>query len=121
MTTISTRPQNIAIDRAAGQLQLTWPDGHQSNYKLPWVRAHCPCATCREERRAKASNTDPLRLHTGPLPSAQIASAELVGNYALRLIWSDGHNAGIYTFAALRASCPCTECNPAGPPPFLAD
>lgn len=119
--TTSTRPQSISIDRTAGRLQIIWPDGHESTYALPWVRAHCPCATCREERRAVAQNDDPLRLHSGPLPSAHISSAELVGNYALRLVWSDGHNSGIYAFSALRASCPCKECNPSGPPPFLAD
>lgn len=30
------------------------------------------------------------------------ASAELVGSYALRIVWADGHNAGIYDFAYLR-------------------
>lgn len=116
-----TRPKAIAIERQAALLRITWPDGHVSAYALHWVRAHCPCATCREERSAAALNTDPLRLLSGPPPSTQIAGAELVGNYALRLRWTDGHDAGIYPFTGLRASCPCVECNPAGPPPFLPD
>ena len=28
---------------------------------------------------------------------------------------------GIYAFAALRACCPCSECNPDGPPAILPD
>jgi DUF971 family protein len=116
-----TRPQTIAVDRAAALLRITWLDGHVSEYSLRWLRSHCPCATCREERRAAALNTDPLRLHSGPVPSTTITGAELVGNYALRLTWSDGHDAGILPFVALRASCPCAQCNPAGPPPLLAD
>ena len=119
--TIQMRPRAIAIERAAGLLRLTWPDDHISEYELRWVRAHCPCATCREERRTTALNTDPLRLHSGPIPSSEITAAELVGNYALRLTWSDGHDTGIYTFAGLRSSCPCKSCNPDGPPPFLPD
>jgi DUF971 family protein len=114
------KPQNITIDRTAGLLRIVWRDGHQSDYPLRWVRANCPCATCREERRAAAFNTDPLRLHSGPPPSLEISGAELVGNYALRPIWSDGHDSGIYPFTLLRVSCPCAECNPDGAPALLS-
>ena len=31
-----------------------------------------------------------------------IKKADYVGNYALRIIWSDGHDAGIYAFRFLR-------------------
>ena len=31
-----------------------------------------------------------------------VVSAEPVGNYALRLQWSDDHGSGIYSFAYLR-------------------
>jgi DUF971 family protein len=119
--TTGIKPRNITIDRNAGLLRITWPDGHASAYPLHWVRSHCPCATCRETRRAAALETDLLKLHSGPLPSAEIAGAELVGNYAIRLIWKDGHDSGIYPFEALRRSCPCDKCNPAGAPPILAD
>jgi DUF971 family protein len=119
--TPETRPQSIAVERTAGLLRVGWLDGHVSEYPLRWLRAHCPCATCREERRVAALNTDPLRLHTGPPPSTEVANAMLVGNYALRLTWGDGHDAGIYPFASLRASCPCAVCNPNGPPPLLPD
>ena len=33
-------------------------------------------------------------------------SAELVGNYALKIEWSDGHGTGIYSFEYLRDICP---------------
>lgn len=120
MTAALYRPAEITIERTAGELRIRWADGHQSAWPLRWVRAHCPCATCREERGELAAS-DGLLLNSGPPPSAQIAGAELVGNYALRLDWTDGHNAGIYPFSALRQSCPCAECNPEGAPPFLPD
>jgi DUF971 family protein len=116
---LQTRPKDIAIDRSAGNLKITWADNHVSEFNLRWIRANCPCATCREERRAAELNTDLLKLSSGPLPSTQIAGAELVGNYAVRLTWTDGHTAGIYAFTSLRASCPCSYCHPEGPPPFL--
>jgi DUF971 family protein len=115
-----TRPRNLTLDRAAGRFRIDWGDGHTSDYPLAWLRAHCPCATCREERRAVAASGG-LMLHSGTLPSTEIVGAELVGAYAVRLDWSDGHNTGIYPFSALRQSCPCPACNPDGPPPLLPD
>lgn len=121
-TSVNTqRPRDIAVDRAAGRLTITWADQHVSEFALRWLRANCPCATCREERRVAALQTDLLTLSSGPLPSTQIAGAELVGNYALRLKWTDGHETGIYAFALLRAACPCRQCHPAGPPATLID
>ena len=115
------RPKEITVERAANALRIRWLDGHDSSYPLRWLRANCPCATCREERRANALNTNELKLMSGPLPSAEIVAAELVGHYAVRFTWADGHSTGIYAFSALRASCPCLECNPDGPPPLLPD
>lgn len=121
-TAISTqRPRDIAVDRAVGRLTITWGDQHASEYALRWLRANCPCATCREERRVAALQTDLLTLSSGPLPSTQIAGAELVGNYALRLRWTDGHDTGIYAFSLLRAACPCQQCHPEGPPTKLME
>lgn len=33
---------------------------------------------------------------------ATVAGAELVGHYAVRIRWQDGHDAGIYDYATLR-------------------
>ena len=66
-------------------------------------------------------NTDELKLNTGPIPSLEVVGAELVGNYAVRFAWADGHGAGIYPFSTLRAGCPCAVCHPEGPPSLLPD
>lgn len=34
----------------------------------------------------------------------------LVGGYAMRVEWSDGHDTGIYTFEYLLDNCPCPRC-----------
>jgi DUF971 family protein len=114
-----TRPIDITIDRAHAILLLTWADNHVSEFSLRWLRTNCPCATCREERRSAALETDLLKLSSGPLPSTEIATAALVGNYAIRLVWTDGHDAGIYAFTTLRAGCPCAVCHPDGLPETL--
>ncbi len=121
MTNLLTRPKDITIDRAAGTLTITWLDDHVSPFSLRWLRTNCPCATCREERRSAALETDILKLSSGPLPSTAIANANLVGNYAIRLNWTDGHDTGIYAFTLLRAGCPCPQCHPDGPPRLLLE
>lgn len=118
---MQTRPQDITIDRKAGEMKIAWLDGHYSTYPLAWIRSNCPCATCREERRENALHPDPLRLNVTPPPSLEVIDAEFVGNYAVRLTWADGHSAGIFPFVALRASCPCAQCNPDGVPPLVVD
>lgn len=115
------RPEEITIDRAAGMMRVRWADGHLSEYPLVWLRANCPCATCREERRAVVLAADPLRLTNTAPPSTNVAGAEFVGHYALRFTWADGHGAGIFPFSALRATCPCAVCNPEGAPPLVID
>jgi len=121
-TNPGARPQEITIDRAASVMRILWLDGHASEFPLRWLRANCPCATCREERRAAAmAVADPLRLTATPPPSTEVVGAEFVGQYAIRLTWSDGHATGIFPFAALRACCPCSTCNPEGVPPLVID
>lgn len=119
------KPRTLRVDRAAGLLAVIWVDGHESRFSLHWLRAYCPCATCREARRKAV---DPaadlgmeLTLNAGPKPTDQVSSAELVGGYALRITWTDGHDTGIYAFSSLRDSCPCPFCNPDGPPPLILD
>ncbi|MGL4649600.1 MAG: gamma-butyrobetaine hydroxylase-like domain-containing protein [Caldilineaceae bacterium] len=120
MTVPTTRPLDIAIEREQARLNIRWSDGHASGFALPWLRANCPCATCREERRERAASGG-LVVSSGPPPSAVVVGAELVGLYAMRLDWGDGHATGIYPFGALRAACPCVDCNPGGSPPLLPD
>jgi DUF971 family protein len=43
-------------------------------------------------------------------PTLKMMSVEPVGNYAIRIVWSDGHSTGIYSFEHFRRICPCEEC-----------
>ncbi|MGE0479648.1 MAG: gamma-butyrobetaine hydroxylase-like domain-containing protein [Phycisphaerae bacterium] len=104
------RPVELHLERSR-QLRVRWADGHESVYPVAYLRQQCPCATCRHEREARARNP----LHVIPTPARMVdqataVSAELVGHYALRVTWADGHDTGIYDFAALRALCPCAAC-----------
>lgn len=108
------RPTGIELVRDSS-LRIRWADGHESELPLLLLRQRCPCATCRHEREQAGSAGSALRV----LPSAAAVdrgrmttaeSAELVGHYALRIRWRDGHDLGIFDYAMLRRLCPCPAC-----------
>lgn len=82
-------------------LEVTWADGRKSVLPVRALRKYCPCAGCQGERDLLGRTMMPIVATTydGPITAK---GAELVGNYALRIDWVDGHSAGIYTFRYLR-------------------
>ena len=69
------------------------------------LRLACPCAACVEEMTGR-----PL-LDPASVPEDVTArQIDLVGSYAIRIVWSDGHDTGIYTYESLLAMCPCERC-----------
>jgi len=105
----ATDPEHIAISKSKGII-IDWKDGHRSEYALTYLRDKCPCAGCTgahgtPPRQPEADN--PFRMFQ---PALKMLGVERVGNYAIRIDWSDGHNAGIYSYEHFRAICPCEEC-----------
>ena len=109
---LTTDPEHIAVSKSKG-IQIDWKDGHHSSYDLEYLRDRCPCATCtgahgtapRLQSSEKPAN--PLQMYK---PKIKMVNIEPVGNYALRIIWNDGHATGIYSYDHLRHICPCVEC-----------
>jgi ATP-binding protein involved in chromosome partitioning len=60
---------------------------------------------CQEEMTGR-----PLLDPAGVPDDIAAAAIELVGGYAIRINWTDGHTTGIYTYEWLRAHCPCPRC-----------
>jgi ATP-binding protein involved in chromosome partitioning len=84
---------------------FVWEDDHRSIWSARDLRLRCRCAMCIEEMTGV-----PL-LDPGKVPADVVATGmELVGQYAVAIRWSDGHQTGIYNFRDLRAGCPCLEC-----------
>ncbi len=88
------------------ELQIDWSDGQVRRYLFSELREHCPCATCREKRRGDAEEpAQSLQLNilspaeTQPL---RVAAMKPVGNYAYTVVFSDGHDSGIFPFELLR-------------------
>ena len=105
-------PTDVKVYVTTGEgVAITWSDGHTSRYTFPYLRDHCPCATCNDERLAKdRDKTGSAELFPMYKPRVTAQSATAVGNYAIQIFFSDSHSTGIYSFAALREMCPCDAC-----------
>jgi DUF971 family protein len=105
----SFTPVSLSKD-GPDRLVIEWNDGHRSVYTWQHLRAHCPCAGCREEREKPP---DPLRIlkPSELVPLAPVGMPR-VGRYAYKIVWSDGHDTGIYTLEHLRSLCQCADCRP---------
>ena len=109
----STDPEHIAISKSKG-VKIDWKDGHHSEYELVYLRDKCPCAGCTgahgtppRQPDAPADPASPFQMYK---PTLKMLGVEPVGNYAIRIHWSDGHSTGIYSWEHLRNICPCAEC-----------
>ena len=117
-------PRKLDLKKDA-RLRIEWADGTESIYPNLRLRQLCPCAACRMlrtgtdphqlmrpaepekptggDRALKTLSLNVLPKHfTSESDAIEVASAELVGNYALQITFSDGHTSGIFSFTYLR-------------------
>jgi DUF971 family protein len=120
------KPASVKVHVTSGAgVDVTWSDGHNSHFEFAYLREHCPCAMCNDEREKKAAGqkTDEKLKETNPAtpvlnspllpmfkPKLRASAAHAVGNYALQIDFNDGHATGIYSFDFLRTICPCENC-----------
>jgi DUF971 family protein len=89
------------------KLEIHWQDGEVCVYSISLLRSRCPCASCKTVRQEDQQKKPLLQILPGNYSQPLSAlSAELVGNYALKIEWSDNHGSGIYSFGYLRDICP---------------
>ena len=95
-----------AITRRDDGIHVEWDrHGHVALFPARALRLACPCAGCVEEMSGRPL-LDPATVPDDVRP-VQLA---LVGAYGIRVLWSDGHGTGIFTFDQLLATCPCDRC-----------
>ena len=99
-------PARLDLKKDRG-LTIEWADGGTDYYSIAYLRRMSPSAEARELRTQLERN--PLTVlppSKGTVGLLVALSAELVGNYAIRIRFSDGHDTGIYSWEYLREIAP---------------
>ena len=90
------------IDRISETvLSIEWENGNKSICFTKTLRQNCPCAICQETREKR----EPLVVLSSDQQHIELTDWRNVGNYAIALSWSDGHDTGIYTYEFLQQLC----------------
>lgn len=88
-------PTKVAVEGTT--LVMGWDDGVQTRLGLREVRVNCPCAVCVDEHTG-------VRILDPATVPADVGAVRLepVGNYAVRVVFTDGHDTGLFDWALLR-------------------
>jgi DUF971 family protein len=91
-------PTELKFHRRSRELEVRFADGLNARLSAELLRVHSPSA------EVKGHSAGEGILVTGK-EAVNIASIEPVGRYAVRLVFDDGHNTGLYTWAVLYELC----------------
>lgn len=85
------RPINIKLHQKSRLLEIAFDDNTECMLSCEFLRVYSPSAEVRGHGVGQEV------LQTGK-ENVNIQSIEPVGQYAIRLIFSDGHNTGLYSW-----------------------
>ncbi|WP_092401387.1 MULTISPECIES: gamma-butyrobetaine hydroxylase-like domain-containing protein [Candidatus Ichthyocystis] len=90
MTHHTEPPEKISIDPNKKEIELSYTN-NTYHLSFEFLRTHAPSAEIRNPITGKF-NFIPNK------KNVQVTSVELVGNYAIRIIFSDGYHNGIFSW-----------------------
>jgi DUF971 family protein len=88
---MTQRPSDIRIRKQSRLLQLDYDDGTRFELPFEFLRVWSPSAEVRGHGAGSGT------LQTGK-KDVVVTGADMVGNYALKLNFSDGHDSGLFTW-----------------------
>jgi DUF971 family protein len=88
-------PTEIRLRRRSRVLEVAWPDGRRDALSFEYLRVHSPSA----EVQGHGPGQDVLQIAK---ENVQVLRVEPVGHYAVKLVFDDGHDTGLYTWQFLR-------------------
>jgi DUF971 family protein len=87
-------PETIVLTADRSRLRLEWSNGERAEVLAENLRGACRCAWCTRAR---------IDGNLGaPLAAIAIDRLMPIGDYAINIAFSDGHNRGIYPWPYLR-------------------
>ncbi len=87
-------PTEIRLQKKSRQIVVAFDDGNRFELSFEYLRVNSPSA------EVKGHGPGQEVLQTGK-ENVQVTGIEPVGHYAVRLIFDDGHNSGLYTWKYL--------------------
>lgn len=87
-------PSEIRLSSARDMLKITFDNGEMVALPAEYLRVSSPSAEVQGHSAAE-------RKIIGGKRTVLIADVEPVGNYAVRLVFSDGHSTGLFTWTYL--------------------
>ena len=87
-------PTDLKLHRRSRELEVRFADGLNARLSAELLRVYSPSAEVKGHAAGEGM------LVTGK-EGVNIASIEPVGRYAVRIVFDDGHNTGLYTWAYL--------------------
>ena len=91
------RSSPAALERVDdAHISIKWGDGVTSIMSMSKIRSRCTCAHCVDEITGV-----PL-IRWRDVVDVRIESMEQVGLYAFSIVFSDGHESGIFPYRLLR-------------------
>ena len=87
-------PTAIKLRRQSRVLDVAFDDGQRFELPFEYLRVYSPSA----EGRGHGPGQETLQLGKHEV---QVAKVDPIGNYAVRLVFSDGHDTGLYTWGYL--------------------
>jgi DUF971 family protein len=88
----------LKLHRRSRELEVRFADGMNARLSAEFLRVHSPSAEVKGHAAGEGI------LVTGK-ESVNVASIEPVGRYAVRIVFDDGHNTGLYTWSLLYELC----------------
>jgi DUF971 family protein len=89
-----TQPVEIKVRTESRLLEVSFDDGSRYALSFEYLRVFSPSAEVKGHGGGEGI------LQTGK-ENVRITGVEPVGNYALRLVFDDGHNTGLYSWSFL--------------------
>jgi DUF971 family protein len=91
-------PTELKLHKRSRELTVRFADGLHARLSAEFLRVHSPSA----EVKGHAAGEGIL---VTDKEGVNITSLEPVGLYAVRIVFDDGHNTGLYTWAVLYELC----------------
>ena len=90
-----SKPTRIVVRQAKDSLLIEFSDGQEFSLPAEFLRVHSPSA----EVRGHGEGNETLQFGKRDI---RITELEQAGNYALLILFSDGHDSGIFSWDYLR-------------------